>query len=54
MYAPLPCYNQSADRFDKVIEEIASIIHPGMFPETHLKFFIRLPEKIRLNGVRDQ
>ncbi len=44
VYAPLPCYSQSGDKLDQIIEEIAAIINPKCFPGHHMKFFMKLPE----------
>ncbi len=45
VFAPLPCYGQSGDKLDKIIEEIAAILHPRLFPNYHLKFFKELPTR---------
>lgn len=45
VFAPLPCYSQSADRLDEIIVEIAAILNPDHFPTYRKKFFKELPEK---------
>jgi len=46
VYAPLPCYNQSADKFDEIIEEISGIVNNfRCIKKQNLKFFIKLPLK---------
>ena len=45
VYFPLPEYNQSGHRMDEVIEEIAAILQPQLFPERKLTLFHALPEK---------
>jgi len=45
VFAPLPCYSQSADRLDEIIFEIAAILHPKRFPGYNKKFFTELPGK---------
>jgi iron complex transport system substrate-binding protein len=45
VYFPLPEYNQSGHRMDEVIEEIAAILQPRLFPERKITLFHALPEK---------
>ncbi|MFH1060437.1 MAG: ABC transporter substrate-binding protein [Pseudomonadota bacterium] len=45
VYFPLPEYNQSGHRMDEVIEEIAAILQPQLFPERKITLFHALPEK---------
>lgn len=40
---PLPNYAQSADKLDEILEEVASIVHPDLFPKKERKFFAELP-----------
>jgi iron complex transport system substrate-binding protein len=42
--SPLPHYSQSADRLDEILEEVASILHPDIFPRQSLEFFAKLPD----------
>lgn len=41
--SPLPHYAQSADRLDEVLEEVACILHPEIFPPREKQFFADLP-----------
>lgn len=43
-YAPLPHYNQSSDRLDEILFEIAAILHPKIYPDYKLQFFSNLPD----------
>jgi len=43
-YAPLPHYTQSSDRLDEILTEIAAILHPDVYPEHELQFFMQLPD----------
>ncbi len=43
--SPLPHYAQSADRLDEILEEVASILHPDIFPAREKQFFADLPAK---------
>lgn len=45
VFFPLPEYNQSGHRMDEVIEEIAAILQPQLFPERKITLFHALPEK---------
>ncbi len=38
-----PWYWESMDHMDEIVEDIASIIHPELFPDHKLGFFIRMP-----------
>jgi iron complex transport system substrate-binding protein len=42
--SPLRHYAQSADRLDEILEEVASILHPELFPARSRQFFADLPE----------
>lgn len=42
--SPLRHYSQSADRLDEILEEVASILHPELFPSRPKQFFADLPE----------
>ena len=44
VFAPFPCYSQSADRLDEIILEIAAILNPKRFPGYRKKFFTELPD----------
>ncbi|WP_310598606.1 ABC transporter substrate-binding protein [Desulfobulbus sp.] len=44
VYAPLPHYNQSADRLDEILTEISAILHPEAYPGYRLHYFVELPE----------
>jgi iron complex transport system substrate-binding protein len=46
--SPLPHYAQSADRLDEILEEVASILHPGLFPKESRNFFAELPDRDNL------
>ncbi len=46
VYVPLKTYTQYGDEIDNILEEIASILHPDIFPKRELKFFMKLPEKV--------
>ncbi len=41
--SPLPHYAQSADRLDEILEEVAHILHPDIFPPREKQFFADLP-----------
>lgn len=43
-YAPLPHYSQSSDRLDEILTEIAAILHPDIYPDYKLQFFLQLPD----------
>ena len=43
-YAPLPHYGQSSDRLDEILIEIAAILHPDIYPNYQLQFFMQLPD----------
>ena len=44
VYAPLPHYAQSGDRLDEILTEIASILHPEVYPDFKRQFFVELPD----------
>lgn len=44
VYAPLPHYSQSADRLDEILLEISAILHPRVYPEHRMSYFIELPD----------
>jgi iron complex transport system substrate-binding protein len=46
--SPLPHYAQSADRLDEILEEVASILHPDLFPKESRNFFAELPDRDNL------
>jgi len=39
-----PWYYQSLDKTDEIIEDLAAIFHPELFPENQLKQFMKLPK----------
>ncbi len=45
VYFPLPDYQQSGHRMDVVIEEIAAILQPKLFPQRKITLFLELPDK---------
>ncbi len=54
VYVPLKTYTQYGDEIDGILEEIASILHPDIFPEKKLRFFTKLPEGVEKkdkNGI---
>ncbi len=45
VYAPRAKYSQSYHRLDEILEEIAAILHPEIYPNyNNFSFFIELPE----------
>jgi len=42
VFYPLPLYKQSGHRLDEIIEDVAAILHPELYPGHHLKFFREL------------
>jgi iron complex transport system substrate-binding protein len=45
VFVPMPHYSQqSGYRLDEVLTEIASILHPEVYPDFERKFFVELPE----------
>ena len=44
VYAPLPHYSQSGDRLDEILTEIAAILHPEVYSDYELRFFLQLPD----------
>ena len=44
VFIPMPHYSQSGYRLDEILTEIASILHPEVYPDFERKFFIELPE----------
>ena len=44
-YSPRPHYSQSADRMDEILTEIAAILHPDVYPDHELQFFVELPNE---------
>jgi iron complex transport system substrate-binding protein len=44
VYAPRPHYAQSADRLDEILTEIAAILHPDVYPDYSLQYFVALPD----------
>ena len=45
MFVPLPVYYQSAGEMDRVIRELAAIIHPELFPGHKLRYFLQLKDR---------
>lgn len=43
VYAPMPHYYQSGNRLDEILTEIAAILHPEVYPNYQLRYFIELP-----------
>ena len=44
VFVPMPHYSQSGYRLDEILTEIASILHPEVYPNYERKFFEELPE----------
>jgi iron complex transport system substrate-binding protein len=44
VYAPLPHYTQSGDHLDKILTEIAAILHPEVYPDYQYRYFTELPD----------
>jgi iron complex transport system substrate-binding protein len=44
-FAPLPIYSQSGDRLDELLTEISAILHPEVYPDYQMKFFLELPDR---------
>lgn len=44
VYAPLPHYSQSGDKLDEILTEISAILHPEVYPDYHLHYFVELPD----------
>ena len=42
IFFPRKIYNQSGNRLDEIIEELAAILHPELYPGHRLKFFVEL------------
>ncbi len=38
-----PWYWESIDKTDEIMEDLAAIFHPGLFPEHKLRYFVKLP-----------
>lgn len=45
IFAFQPWFHQSMDRMGEIVEDVAALPHPELFPEYELKHFIRLEEK---------
>lgn len=44
VYAPLPHYSQSGDKLDEILTEISAILHPEVYPDYQLHYFVELPD----------
>ncbi len=44
VYSPLPHYSQSGDKLDKILTDIAAILHPESYPGYQIQFFRELPD----------
>jgi iron complex transport system substrate-binding protein len=44
VFAPLPHYSQSGDHLDEILTEIASILHPEVYPNYQRRYFVELPK----------
>jgi iron complex transport system substrate-binding protein len=44
VYAPLPQFSQSSDKLDEILTEISAILHPEVYPDYQLQYFVELPE----------
>lgn len=44
VYAPLPHYAQSGDQLDKILTEIAAVLHPDCYPNYEYRYFVELPD----------
>ena len=44
VYSPLPHYNQSGDKLDQILTDIAAILHPESYPGYQIQFFRELPD----------
>jgi len=44
VYSPLPHYGQSGDKLDKILTDIAAILHPESYPGYKIQFFRELPD----------
>lgn len=51
VYAPLPHYIQSGDKLDEILTEIAAILHPEIYPDFKLKYFVELPDHDPVSDV---
>jgi len=40
-----PWYYQSLDKTEGIIEDLAAIFHPELYPEHELKYVMKLPEE---------
>ena len=45
IYAFQPWFHQSTDRMGEIVEDVAAMLHPELFPGHKLKHFVRLKEK---------
>jgi iron complex transport system substrate-binding protein len=45
VFFPLPIYSQAGDHLDEIIEDVAAILHPDLYPGHKLKYFVQLPDK---------
>ncbi len=45
MFVPQAVYYQSAGEMDRVIRELAAIIHPELFPDHKLRYFLQLKDR---------
>lgn len=44
VYSPRPEFSQSGHRLDEILTEIAAILHPHLYPDFKLRYFIELPD----------
>lgn len=44
VYAPLPHYSQSSDKLDEILTEISAILHPEVYPDYQLQYFVELSD----------
>jgi hypothetical protein len=45
VYAQRHKYSQSYHKLDEIFKEIAAILHPDVYSDNTLEYFIELPEK---------
>ncbi len=45
VYSPRPEFSQSGHKLDEILTEIAAILHPELYPDFQLHYFIELPDK---------
>lgn len=45
VFYPRRSYRQSADKLDRILLELAAMIHPELYPGLKLRYFAAMPEE---------